>query len=69
MIEEKVYCFLFGFFMIIILLRWPCFEKFNVSEFIYNNRTKCEQCCNQLQLDTQCRKKCIFDGQICKCCN
>ena len=29
MLEEKFFCILFGFFLIIVLLRWPCFEKFN----------------------------------------
>lgn len=67
MIEEKIFCFLFGFFMIIVLLKWPCFEKFNASEFIFN-RDKCPQCCSQLQSKAECKKKCIFNGDICDCC-
>lgn len=46
MLEEKFFCILLGFFLIIVLLRWPCFEKFNnyINLSSLSNRT-CEKSC------------------------
>lgn len=46
MLEEKFFCILLGFFLIIVLLRWPCFEKFNnyINISSLSNRN-CERSC------------------------
>ncbi len=58
------------FALFLILFKSSCTEKFFENPLeISNNRTKCEECCNQLMQQGVCKKKCIFEGSICRCCN
>ena len=68
-LEETLFCIILGVFFIVILLKWPCFEKFkNIGLTFLHNETKCEQCCNMLNNNLKCENKCIFGGDICSCC-
>ncbi len=54
----------------ILLVKTLCIEKFTNNDLVLlNNRTKCEECCNQLQQKDSCKKKCIFEGAVCRCCD
>ncbi len=68
--HQKYFFYTFiGFFLIIIFLKNSHFEKFSEPDIILSKkRTKCEQCCNQLQQSDVCSKKCIFEGAVCRCC-
>ena len=69
MLESRFFIYILLFFLIAIIVRWTLVEKFmDTDVHISNNGTKCEQCCNQLQQTSECNKKCIFDGAICRCC-
>ena len=53
MLEEKFFCVLLGFFLIIVLLRWPCFEKFNnyINLSSLSNRS-CDKSCGTCKIST-----------------
>ena len=70
MLQKYFFFMIIVFFSIIILLKNSSYEKFyDLDIILLKKGNKCEQCCNQLQSNSDCAKKCIFDGAICRCCN
>ena len=66
---KKYIFFILSFLFMVILLKRNCLEKFTDINIEFSKReTRCEECCNQLQSNSECYKKCIFDGDVCRCC-
>lgn len=66
-LEETLFCVILGIFFMIVLMKWPCFERFQLQ--FLNNETECEQCCNSLSNNYPCGNVCIFGGYFCPCCS
>ncbi len=53
MLEEKFFCLLLGFFLLIVLLRWPCFEKFtNFMKISSISNQNCNKSCARCKIST-----------------